>query len=93
MSKVYQCDRCKTIFEPRVLKSGELFIARKGMADLDLCPTCYEALIAFKKNEIENKCTTCRFKAYKSTALPCKDCCYSHDSCYEQEETENEQTN
>lgn len=91
MSKVYQCDRCKIIFKPRTLKNGDLYIARINGANLDLCPTCYEALIEFKNNKVENKCATCRFKAYKSTALPCKECCYSHDSCYEQEDNENEE--
>lgn len=47
MTKVYQCDRCKTIFEPRVLVHGEPYIARKGKADLDLCPNCYNAFTDF----------------------------------------------
>ena len=58
MSKVYQCDRCKTIFEPRILKSGEPYIARKGRTDLDLCPQCYELLKDFLSDydkEAENE--------------------------------------
>ena len=47
MTKVYQCDRCKTIFEPRVLAHGEPYIARKGKADLDLCPNCYNMFTDF----------------------------------------------
>lgn len=47
MSKVYQCDRCKTIYEPRVLKIGEPYIARKRGTDLDLCPKFYELLKDF----------------------------------------------
>lgn len=27
--KVYQCDRCKAIFEPRILDNGEPYISRK----------------------------------------------------------------
>lgn len=50
MSKVYQCDRCKDIFEPRVRGNGEPYIARKGKADLDLCPKCYELLMDFLSN-------------------------------------------
>lgn len=59
MSKVYQCDRCKTIFEPRVLANGEPYIARKGKADLDLCPSCYKLFTDFiaaqKNTEIDEK--------------------------------------
>lgn len=47
MSKVYQCDRCKVIFEPRVLKNGEPYVARKCKADIDLCPTCLKMLKIF----------------------------------------------
>lgn len=44
--KVYQCDRCEKIFEPRVLRNGEPYITHKGSpVDVDLCPTCYEKLI------------------------------------------------
>jgi hypothetical protein len=50
MSKVYQCDRCENIFEPRVLRCGEPYIARKGKVDLDLCPKCYELLMDFLNN-------------------------------------------
>lgn len=58
MTKVYQCDRCKTIFEPRVLQNGEPYIARKGKADIDLCPKCYELLKDFLSDydkEAENE--------------------------------------
>lgn len=54
MSRVYQCDRCKTIFEPRVLQNGEPYITRKVAnkgrvtnSDIDLCPKCYELLMDF----------------------------------------------
>lgn len=47
MSKVFQCDRCKIIFEPRVLGHKEPYIARKGYSDIDLCPKCYELLKDF----------------------------------------------
>ena len=50
MSRVYQCDKCKRIFEPRMLKGGEPYIARKGRTDLDLCPKCYELLMDFLKD-------------------------------------------
>lgn len=39
--KVYQCDRCKAIFEPRILANGEPYISRKNNSDIDLCPVCY----------------------------------------------------
>lgn len=47
MTKVYQCDRCKAIFEPRVLTKGEPYITHKGngVGDVDLCPNCYDDLI------------------------------------------------
>lgn len=86
MSKVYQCDKCGRIFEPRVLQNGEPYIARKGKSDLDLCPECYGYLMDFLKEDIDEcKCVTCRFKGHKSTEEPCRSCCYSHDSCYEKE--------
>lgn len=57
MAKVYQCDRCKAIFEPRVLNEDELYIARKVAdmgriinIDIDLCPKCYELLKDFLSN-------------------------------------------
>lgn len=50
MSKVYQCDRCKTIFEPRVLQHTEPYIARKGYRDIDLCPNCYQMMIDWLNN-------------------------------------------
>ena len=85
-----KCDKCKRIFEPRVLQNGEPYIARKGKADLDLCPECYQYLMEFLHEDIDEcKCATCKYKAYKSTGKPCRECCYSHDSCYE-EEAENE---
>jgi len=34
--KVYQCDRCKAIFEPRILANGEPYISRKNNSDIDL---------------------------------------------------------
>jgi len=52
MSKVYQCDKCGRIFEPRVLQNGEPYIARKGKADLDLCPECYGYLMDFLKDDL-----------------------------------------
>lgn len=85
MSRVFQCDRCKAIFEPRVLQSGEPYITRKAYSDVDLCPTCHQMMKDWLNNKAENKCATCRFKAYKITDKPCKACCYSHDSCYEKE--------
>lgn len=54
MSKVYQCDRCKKIFEPRRLKDGEPYIARMKRINLDLCPECYDGLLKWlrrKSNE------------------------------------------
>ena len=51
MSRVYQCDKCKRIFEPRMLKGGEPYIARKGRTDLDLCPKCYELLMDFSQGK------------------------------------------
>lgn len=47
MTKVYQCDRCKKIFEPRILQIGEPYIARKRNPDIDLCPECYAGLMNF----------------------------------------------
>lgn len=87
MSKVNQCDRCKTIFEPEVAKNGELHITRSGWdGEIDLCPECYEYLLKFLKKDIdEYKCATCKFKAKKSTDDPCRTCCYSWDSNYEKE--------
>lgn len=91
MSKVYQCDRCKTIFEPRILKNGEPYVARKGNRDIDLCPKCYKMLTDWLNNNVENPCETCRFKSYKRNKdTPCRQCCYSHSICYEKEEAENE---
>lgn len=65
MSKVYQCDRCKAIFEPKMLDNGELYIARKVADmgriinnDIDLCPKCYELLKFFLSDydkEAENE--------------------------------------
>ena len=88
MSKVFQCDRCKAIYEhkTRVLQNGELFLARNNMGAVDLCPICYQMLTDFLNSEVENKCKTCRFKAHMSIEPPCNECCYSHDSCYEKED-------
>lgn len=61
MTKVYQCDRCKVVFEPRVLNPGEPYIARKARPDLDLCPTCHVLLKDFLGNydkEAENATET-----------------------------------
>lgn len=56
MSKVYRCDRCKKIFEPRVLSKGEPYIARKCcMVDIDLCPNCHELLKDFLSNYDEEE--------------------------------------
>lgn len=84
MTKVYQCDRCKTIFEPRVLVHGEPYIARKGKADLDLCPNCYNMFTDFI-NAIKNGIP------YESVAsMPMKDekvlqslcdTCRKYDEC------------
>ena len=52
MTKVYQCDRCKKIFEPRILQTGEPYITRKGRSDLYLCPNCYILFIKWL-NEFE----------------------------------------
>lgn len=54
--RVYQCDRCKEIFEPRILKNGEPYITHKGNAgDVDLCPECYSSFLrwlrAIKESE------------------------------------------
>ena len=54
MSKVYQCDKCKRIFEPRVLQNGEPYIARKGKTDIDLCPECYDYLLKWLNKEAKN---------------------------------------
>ena len=86
MSKVNQCDRCKIIFEPRVEQVGDLYIARRGSREIDLCPNCYKLLTCFLAQEVENHCRTCRFKEYMRIEPPCNKCCYSHDSCYVKEE-------
>lgn len=50
--KVYRCDRCKAIFEPRVLKNGEKYITRKGYCgDIDLCEICMNDLNKFMENK------------------------------------------
>lgn len=43
--KVYQCDRCKAIFEPRVLNHGDPYVTRKRANDVDLCSECYMQLM------------------------------------------------
>lgn len=90
MSKVYQCDKCGRIFEPRLLQNGEPYIARKGKADLDLCPECYGYLMDFLKEDIdEYKCATCKFKGCsKTTEMPCRECCHTWDDMYEEGDRE-----
>ena len=89
MSRVYQCDKCKRIFEPRVLQNGEPYIARKGKTDLDLCPECYGYLIDFLKEDIDEcKCSTCKYKGVSTTRNPCKECCHAWDDMYEEAEDE-----
>lgn len=41
--RVYQCDRCKKIFEPYVLPRGAKYITRKGERDIDLCEDCMKS--------------------------------------------------
>ena len=85
MSKVYQCDKCKRIFEPRVLQNGEPYITRKGKADLDLCPECYGYLMDFLKRDIDDcKCSTCKYKSVSITRKPCEECCHAWDDMYEE---------
>ena len=44
--KVYQCDRCKNIYEPRRLNKGEMYLTHKSdrTHDVDLCPNCMQSL-------------------------------------------------
>lgn len=50
--RVYQCDRCKEIFEPRSFKNGEPYITHKGNAgDVDLCPACYGSFLRWLRAE------------------------------------------
>ena len=75
MSKVFQCDRCKAIFESRMLHTGEPFIAYRGMIkEIDLCPTCHKMLIDFLNNETEDKCVTCKFYDNGDALFPCGGC-------------------
>ena len=91
MSKVYQCDRCKRIFEPRVLQNGETYIARKNKSDLDLCPECYDSLIAwFKHDDDECKCGSCKFNGTPITEIPCKECSQCWSDNYEPKEDKKE---
>ena len=88
MSKVYQCDKCGRIFDPRVLQNGEPYIARKGRTDLDLCSECYDYLLKWLKTDDldENKCSTCKYRGVSPTRKPCKECCHAWDDMYEKEE-------
>ena len=54
--KVYQCDRCKAIFEPRILANGEPYVTKKNGGDIDLCPVCYASfqLWLLQKGGAEN---------------------------------------
>lgn len=85
MSKVYQCDKCGRIFEPRVLRNGETYIARKGEAALDLCPECYGYLLDFLKEDIDEcKCSTCKYMGVSTTGKPCRECCHAWGDMYEE---------
>lgn len=88
MSKVYQCDKCKRIFEPRVLQNGEPYIARKGKSDLDLCPECYDYLVRWLNTDDtdDNKCSTCKYAALSTTDKPCKICCNAWNDMYKEAE-------
>ena len=89
MTKVYQCDRCKRIFEPRYLNMGEPYIARKNKNDLDLCPECYDSLMVWLKEEDEEvKCLSCKFKNNPDTKEPCKFCSHCWQDLYEEAEND-----
>ena len=92
MAKVYQCDRCKSIFEPRVLDNGEPYITRKvankgrvNNSDIDLCPECYDSLLAWLKTD-DDKCLTCKHGKALPNELPCKECCHCWKDLYEEAE-------
>lgn len=92
MSKVYQCDKCGRIFEPRVLLCGEPYIARKNRGDLDLCPECYGYLKDFLKEDIDEcKCNTCKHASSSIKRNPCKECCYAWGDKYEKADEEKEE--
>lgn len=87
MSKVYQCDKCKRIFEPRVLQNGEPYIAlARCNRDFDLCPECYDYLLKWLKTDDldECKCSTCKYMGVSTTRKPCKECCHAWDDMYEE---------
>lgn len=93
MSKVYQCDKCGRVFEPRRLQNGEPYITRKGKADLDLCPECYGYFMDFLKEDIVDErtsstCNTCKHRAKYLTEKPCKECCHAWRDMYEEAENE-----
>lgn len=94
MSKVYQCDKCGRIFEPRVLHNGEPYITRKGYyPDFDLCPECYGYFMDFLKHDIdEYKCNTCKHRGVSIKRKPCKECCNAWDDMYEEAEDATEAT-
>jgi methionyl-tRNA synthetase len=96
MSKVYQCDKCGRIFEPRVLQNGEPYITRKvankgrvNNSDIDLCPECYDSLLAWlKTDDDEYKCSTCKFRYTSPSEIPCKVCSCCWSDKYEKVENE-----
>lgn len=89
MAKVYQCDRCKRIFEPRVLGYGEPYIARKNQnSDIDLCPECYDSLLAWLKTDDDCFCLTCKYRDTPTTKEPCKVCSHCWNDNYEGAEDE-----
>ena len=88
MSKVFQCDRCKRIFKTRVLVNGEPYIVRKNSDNLgdnliDLCPECYDSLLAWLKADDECKCLTCKFRYTSPSEKPCKVCTHRWNDKYE----------
>ena len=52
--KVYQCDRCKKIFEPCVLPHGCKYITRKDGRDIDLCENCMKSFNEWFGKEKKN---------------------------------------
>ena len=87
MSKVYQCDKCGRIFEPRVLQNGEPYITSKGRGDLDLCPECYDSLMAWlKHDDDECKCDTCKNLSLDKNV--CKECSRYWNDEYEEAEND-----
>lgn len=57
--KVYQCDRCKAIFEPRILANGEPYVTKKNCGDIDLCPVCYNDFCGWLLNKGARKYDDC----------------------------------